>query len=416
MAPTDEIAPEYPYINVTIDTRGMQPLARRATGNIAIVGAPGTGVTVTPNIPVQIGSEAEAREHFAVVDTKTRAVTSAGPLYRALCAALLQDPAPSRVYAVPTGPVETPPGGGGPGGEQPAAAAPDYDAALKATESLPVQLVCLAGETGVDQLKRLKEHVDNVSEAGSARMGVGMVDPDLPLDPTDEDRATFAAAAASTYTDVKSGSSRMILVAARVEKDKETGEQPDVAAAVTGAIAGYPPHASVLMKQVRGFGIPLARQFSGTEIKNLAEKLIIPVIDPELIPGEGLFLGSGHCFTTETSKLFVDIVRVLDHIEFQLKAGLIGSIGETRIDRLGMQGLKSRINGILSPLLTSGIIAGYTIDIPLLPVLEAEESARTPGQTSTLSSARRDRTVEVLLSVTYAGAVHFLDINLALKA
>lgn len=103
------------------------------------------------------------------------------------------------------------------------------------------------------------------------------------------------------------------------------------------------------MKQVRGFGIPLSRQFSGTEIKNLAEKLIIPVIDPELIPGEGLFLGSGHCFTTETSKLFVDIVRVLDHIEFQLKSGLIGSIGETRIDRLGMQGLKSRINGILSP-------------------------------------------------------------------
>ncbi|MEU8471605.1 hypothetical protein AB0F30_27485 [Streptomyces sp. NPDC029006] len=393
-------AAEYPFISVTIDTRGMQPLARRATGNIAIVGSPGDITGVEANVPVQIGDETEARKHFTTPDPETGAVEKSSPLYRSLRTALLQDPAPSRVYAVPTGPVSQ--GGGGEAQVSP------YEAALIAAASLPVQLVCLAEETAPANLELLKNHVDEVSKAGSARIGVAMVKPDL--------QGNFAETAATDYAAVKSDLSRMILVAARVAPEKENGPLPDVAAAVTGAIAGYPPHASVLMKQVRGFRIPLARQFSGTEIKKLAGSLIIPVIDPELIPGEGLFLGSGRCFTTDTSKLYVDIVRVLDHIEFLLKAGLIGTIGETRIDRLGMQGLRARIDGILGPLLTSGVIAGYTIEIPLLPVLEAEEAALTPGQSDTLSDARKDRRVEVLLSVTYAGAVHFLNINLALKA
>ncbi|MFJ8675618.1 hypothetical protein [Streptomyces sp. NPDC093589] len=400
-------AAEFPFISVTIDTRGMQPLARRATGNIVVVGSTGGAGGADANVPVQIGSEAEARKHFAEVDPRTGAVTRSGPLYRSLCTTLRQDPAPSRVYAVPTASTEPGPG------EEPGGAVPDYDAALTATASLPVQLVCLAEETRPEHLRLLRDHVENVSKAGSARMGVAMVDPDIAVG---NDNPTFAAAAKAAYDGVKSANSRMILVAARVAPDEDAGPLPDVAAAVTGTIAGYPPHASVLMKQVRGFQIPLSRQFSGTEIKDLAEALIIPVIDPELVPGEGLFLGSGRCFTNDSSKLFADIIRVLDHIEFLLKAGLIGTIGETRIDRLGMQGMRSRIDGILSPLLTSGVIAAYSIDIPLLPILEAEEAARTPGQGSTLSEARQDRRVEVLLSVTYAGAVHFLNINLALKA
>jgi hypothetical protein len=81
-----------------------------------------------------------------------------------------------------------------------------------------------------------------------------------------------------------------------------------------------------------------------------------------------------------------------------------------------MQALRARFDGILQPLLTSRIIADYSVEIPLLGILEAEEAARTPGQSSTLTDARTSRIVEVLLSVTYAGAVHFLDINLALKA
>ncbi|WP_406375832.1 hypothetical protein OG788_39995 [Streptomyces sp. NBC_00647] len=402
------VTAEFPFIKVTIDTRGLQSLARRAVGNIAVVGSTGGFGDAEPGVPLQIGDEADARKHLANLDKGAIADhgKSAGPLYHAVRAALLQDPAPSRVYAVATG---TRDGTPGPDGE-PAAPVPDYGAALAAAAALPVQFVCLAGEVDPAQLELLKNHVDDVSKAGSARMGVAMVDPDLAVGD-----ATFAAAANSAYTQVKSDSSRMILVAARVKVDNGRPAF-DVAAAVTGAIAGFPPHASVLMKPVREVRIPLEGQFTGSEIKELAEAFIIPVIDPELIPGEGLFLGSGRCYTTDTQRLYVDVVRVLDHIEFLLKAGLIGAIGDTRIDRLGMQGLRSRIDGILSPLVGSGIITEYTIDIPLLPILEAAEANRSPGQATTLTAARTERVVEVLLTVTYAGSVHFLDINLALKS
>lgn len=52
----------------------------------------------------------------------------------------------------------------------------------------------------------------------------------------------------------------------------------------------------------------------------------------------------------------------------------------------------------------------------MLPILEAAEANRSPGQATTLTAARTERVVEVLLTVTYAGSVHFLDINLALKS
>ncbi|MFG3497643.1 hypothetical protein [Streptomyces sp. NPDC047928] len=398
-----ETAAEFPFIKVRINTSGMRPQARRAVGDIAVVGSAGAFGTATANVPLQIGSVSEAREQFATQNDKGEFV--GGPLYHAVRTALLQDPAPSRVFAVKT--ADEPAAGGAPDSPP----VPGYAAALAVVAALPVQLVCLAGETDVGRLEELKKHVEEVSAAGGARMGVAMVDPAL----VPASGKTFAQAADETYRPLKSDTSRMILVAARVAK-QEGKPTADVAAAVTGAIAGHPPHSSVLMKPVNEVRIPLGSQFTGTEIHALTQKFIIPVIDPELIPGEGLYLGSGRCYTTRTERLYVDVVRVLDHIEFLLKAGLIGSIGETRIDRLGMQALRSRIDGILSPLVTSGVITAFTIDIPLLPILEAEEAARTPGQVTTLTTARTERTVEVLLSVTYAGAVHFLDVNLAFKA
>ena len=81
-----------------------------------------------------------------------------------------------------------------------------------------------------------------------------------------------------------------------------------------------------------------------------------------------------------------------------------------------MQGLVGRIDAILEPLVTSRVLDGYTVDVPLLPILETEEADRSPGSAQTLTNARTSRIVEVLLTVTYAGSIHFLDINLALKA
>lgn len=386
---------EHPYIRVTADTSGVQPLANRAFGNVAVVGDAGGFGAAALNTPIQIGSDADARAAFADLDA-AGAITDSGRLYRAVATVLLQDPAPSRIYAVATDD-----DGGAPG----------YAAALASLAAAPVQLVCLAGESDPDALAALRTHVESVSADGERRIGVAMVDPELAVPAGD----TFAQAADAAYGALKSSVSRMVLAAARVPVVGGVPES-DVAAAVMGAMAGHRPHISVLLKQVRGVRVPLAGQFSGSETKQLSEALIMPLIDPELVPGEGIFMGSGRCYTTDTSRLYVDLVRVLDDIEFRLKAGLIGSIGNVRIDRLGLQALRSRIDGILQPLATGRVIAGYSTTIPLLPVLEMEEASRSPGATATLTNARTSRVVEVLLSVTYAGAVHFLDINLALKA
>ncbi len=389
------VTAEFPFIHVTIDTRGLQPLAKRATGNVAVIGDAGGFGTAVPNVPVLVGSEAEARTLFANTNA-AGGITNSGRLYASLNTVLQQDPAPSRVFGVATATV---------GG------APDYASALASVTAAPVQFVCLANETDPAPLELLGDHIESVSAGGDRRIGVAMVDPDLAVAAGE----TFAANAATEYSALKSDTGRMILVAARVAT---AGGLPDAdaAAAVMGTVAGLDVHISILMKQLRGVSIPIERQFGASDIKALAEQFIVPLIDPELIPGAGLFTGSGRAFTTDTSRLYPDIVRTLDHIEFLLKAGLIGSIGDVRIDRLGMQALRAKFDGILQPLLGSRIIAGYSVEIPVLAILEAEEAARTPGQGATLTDARTSRAVEVLMSVTYAGAVHFLDINLALKA
>jgi hypothetical protein len=389
------VTAEYPFIQVTIDTRGLQPLAKRATGNVAIVGDAGGFGTALPNIPVQIGNEGEARKLFANLNS-SGGVDKAGALYNSLKTVLQQDPAPSRIYAVAT---------------KDKSGKPDYETALSTLAAAPVQFVCLANEADPAALAKLADHIETVSADGDRRIGVAMVNPDL----TVPSGKTFAEAADTAYKGIQSDTGRMILSAARVPT---TGGVPnvDVAAAVMGTVAGYDVHISILMKQVRGIKVPIERQFSASEIKQLAEKFIDPLIDPDLIPGEGIFIGSGRAYTTDTTRLYPDITRTLDQIEFMLKAGLIGSIGNVRIDRLGMQALKSKFDGILQPLTSSRIIADYSVDLPVLAILEAEEAARTPGQAATLTDTRTSRVVEVLLTVTYAGSVHFLDINLALKA
>ncbi|AEH10764.1 MULTISPECIES: hypothetical protein [Protofrankia] len=390
---------EYPYVKVTIDTSGLQPTATRAFGNVAVVGSAGGFGTAVPNTPVLVGSEAEARTLFADVDQTTGAIANkgqaAGPLYRSIREVLLQRPGASRVYAVATDD-----SGGG----------PNWAAALATIATAPVQLVSLARVTDPATLALLKTHVENASGAGARRIGVAMVDPDLAVG----NGQTFADAADAAYGGLKNGEGRLVLVAARVAT---AGGVPvsDVAACAMATIAGYQPHISVLLKQVAGVEIPLPQQFTGTEVAQLAEKAILPLLDPEYIAGEGVFLGSGRSYNpVDPSRLYVDVVRVLDDLEFRLRGGLIGAIGNVRIDRLGMEGLRGRFDAILEPLRSARVIDGYTVDIPVLPILETEEADRSPGAKTVLTSTRTSRAVDVIVTVAYAGSVHFLDIKLAL--
>jgi len=385
-------------VNVDIDTSGLQPKASRAVGNVGIVGDAGGHGSASANVPVLISSVADANKYLATTNS-AGAVTGSGSLYKAVKTALLQDPAPSRVYAVATS-----------GG--------DYASGLAVLAPVDVQFVCLAGETDVGvagppatNLLALKDHVESVSSDGKARVGVAMVDPEL----TVAADSTFAATAESTYASLKSSVSRMILVAARVGA---TGGGPDydVAAAGAGVIAGYNVHITALMKPVGQLSISVEKQFSPSEIKELSEVNINPIFDPALVPGEGLYLGAGRTYTTDTSKLYIDIVRVLDDIDFRLKAGMIGSIGNVRIDRLGMQTLENAIASVLSPLKRRRVITNYSIYIPLLDILAKEEAARSADESTELTNSRVDRRVEVFLSITYGPQVHVLVLSVALKA
>ena len=251
-------------------------------------------------------------------------------------------------------------------------------------------------------LHLLKEHVENMSAEGDKRIGVAMVDP--------------ATAAGANYVDtvktavgsLRSDSSRMVLLAAR-------GADRDVAAAGMAAIAAYDPQVSVVLKRIRGATMPPEAQYGPSEIKQLSEFGVIPIIKPSLIVGGGLYFGDGRTFTTDDSQLFVDIVRVLDDIDFRLKAGLVGSIGDARITKAGMTLVKTRTEGILGPLQRNAVIDEFDVRIPVLDILSVPDSARTATDNTIVATARANRTVEMLVSITYGPAVHRLRVTLAPK-
>lgn len=325
--------------------------------------------------------------------------------------ALLQDPAPARLYAA----VAAKDGAG----------VVDYASALASLSALNVNFVTLAEEFDVGvagppatNLVALKSHVESLSADGKPRLGVAMVDRALAV----AQGETFPANAETAYAALKSDVSRMVLVAGRpdlvLKKDNVVIPNPnlDLASATAACIAGYQPHISPLLKQVRGVKMPIEKQFGPSEVTQLSERNMIPVFDPELISGEGFHLGAARCYTTDESKLYIDLIRVLDDVEFRLKRGLIGAIGNVRIDRLGMQTLTGRITSILSPLKRRRVISDFSMYVPLLPILEKEEAARAADEATQLANSRTSRRVEAVVSITYGPAIHVLNVNVALKA
>jgi hypothetical protein len=161
--------------------------------------------------------------------------------------------------------------------------------------------------------------------------------------------------------------------------------------------------------------MPVQSQYGPSEIRGLSTAGIIPIIDPALIPGTSLHFAEARLFTSDQSLAYVDIVRVLDDIEFRLKAGLIGLVGDARITKAGLTLLSTQIDGILGPLQRRAVIDSYAIDIPLLNILLLPEATRTPTENNLVTTARATRTVEVFLEVKYGPAIHLLKVTLAPK-
>jgi hypothetical protein len=388
------VAAAFPFIEVHIDTSALTPIAERAPGVVAVVGKTPNGAaggSAAANVPLAVDTADQIVELFA---REVGGVVTDTPLSRSLKLALAQDPKPSKIYGVRV-------------------AGGDYGAALSGLEGADdVTFVALAEEpsvgaaatntTAATDLLALKAHVEGMSAEGNKRIGVAMIDPARAKSPT------YVADASTAVALLKSDSSRMIMIAAR-------GATGDAATAAMAAIAGYEPHISVVLKKVRGVGMPLASQYGPSEIKGLSEEEIVPIIDPALIPGTSLHLAEGRTFTSDLSMLFIDQVRTIDAIDFALKAGLVGAIGDARITKSGLTQLKARFDGILGPLLKRAVIDGYSVRIPVLDVLSVPETARTATDDAEVSTARANRRVDVFVSITYGPAVHRLLVTLAPK-
>jgi hypothetical protein len=379
----------YPFVEVYIDTSGLQPTAQRSPGVIAIVGttpAGAAGGTAAANRPYLVNTLDDVNSLFAqTVSGKLNAT----PLSSSLTLAMLQNPKPSRIYGV-------------------RADGNNYAAALSSLEAQDdVTFVALANVTAVGTadpptgLMALKAHVENMSASGLKRIGVAMVDPAVAKTPT------YAADTLTAVNDLKSTVSRMIMIAAR-------GATGDVASAAMAAIAGYPPHISMVLKKIVGVTMPVELQYSPSEIIQLSEGNIIPIIDPALIVGESLHFAEGRLFTTDASLLHIDTARVMDHTDFQLKAGLINSVGNLRITKFGMTALKGRIEGILGPLKREQVIVDFTVAIPVLSILQLPEASWTDTDQTIVTTARSTRLVDVFVTVVYGPAVHRLKVSLAL--
>jgi hypothetical protein len=326
-------------------------------------------------------------------------------LSASLDAALLQDPRPSKVYGVKTN-----------GAPPTAANYTDALASLEAADDVtfvalanePVNLAAQSSNTATQLLAPLKAHVENMSAAGLKRIGVAMVNP-----------ATKSSTDVATIVDrtanLKSSASRMVLVAARGAVAEGTTSPADAATASMAAFAGYLPQISVVLKKVRAIQMPTATQFAPGEIRDLSDADIIPIIDPVLVPGEGLHFAEGRTFTSDPDLLYIDIVRVLDDIDFRLKAGLVGSVGDARITKAGLTAVKARTEGILGPLQRDAVIDDFAVTIPVLDILFIPEAARSPADVNIVDAARANRTVEMQVSITYGPAVHLLRVTLAPK-
>jgi hypothetical protein len=366
------------YIDVAAISDLFVP-ATRAFGDIAIVGKGAAGTA------------ASAAREFTNPADASAAYPPANPgdpptdLAAAIAIAFRQSPPPTKVWGVQV-----------PGN----AAAADWDAGLAAVALLDVQIVCLANtplnQANAALVGKLATHVDTVSNTGAdgmERIGVAMLDSTLTA-------AQQAALNTGTVAD-----ERMFLVA-HISNE-------DAAAAAAGVIAGYEPQISMLLKPIR---INMTTTFSDSDIDTLNAAFINWITSPVLFPGHGLYMGEGYTANpSQGNKKYIDIVRTIDDINFRVKAELIQSIGNFRVSRSGLRSIVTLVQSVLSPLVAQAVIEDYLVYIPLLVLLDKDPTTLSAAELAQIQQHQADRTVDMVITVVYAGAIHRLQIKLVFK-
>jgi hypothetical protein len=367
------------YISVTPITNLFKP-ATRAFGDLAIVGKVDNDATGPKKIPVPVTNPDSVSDNSNAAGANLPVDDKAwfkGDLGASVRKALSQNPGPTTVWAVAIDPADATNG---------------VSLALAEVAKLDVQIVCLANTpvtstTGKTEVESLAAHVNTVSNTGAdgkERIGVAMLGKGL----TD-----------ATVVSSNMSINRMVMVAHKSDED--------AAAAVAGVIGGQEPQISLLLKQVQ---IDMGTLFSDSEIDAFNNARINWLTDPTLIPGKGIFMGEG--YTLGADQPYIDIVRVIDDVSFNLKAQLIRSIGNLRISRSGLRALESQMAAVLEDYREREVIDQFDVLIPILVLLDKDPATLTDTELQQIHNARVARTVAAIVSVKYAGAIHRLNITL----
>jgi hypothetical protein len=366
------------YIDVTPISDLFVP-ATRAYGDIAIVGK--GAANSAASAPIEFTNPADAAIAYPPPPATPTATTD---LAGAIAIAFNQTPPPTRIWGVQVADQNT-----------------DWDAGLAAVAKLAVQIVVLANmplnSTNAGTVGKLGDHVTTVSNTGGdgkERIGVAMLD------------STLAATAQAALNTGSVKSERMFLVAHKALTD-------DVAAAAAGVIAGYEPHISMLLKPIKLK--TMSTTFSDSEIDTFDNASINWITSPALIPGQALFLGEGYTADPSQNKKYIDIVRTIDDINFRIKAELIQAIGNLRVSRSGLRGIVTLVQSVLAPLVAQSVIEDFSIFIPLLVLLDKDPLTLSTAELQQIQQHQADRSVDMVVTVDYAGAIHRLHIKLVFK-
>jgi len=171
-----------------------------------------------------------------------------------------------------------------------------------------------------------------------------------------------------------SGVTDTTLITGTIAQDRMTmiahHSTADAAAAVAGVIAGYQPQISLLLKPI---SIDMDKVFSDSEIDAFNNARINWVTRTPLIPGAGFYM---------------------------------------RVTRAGLRALVAGMTAILQPLQDEGVIDSYLVFFPLLVLLDKDPSALTDVELQEIHNAQATRTVDSIVTIEYAGAIHRLNITL----
>jgi len=378
------MAVAYPFVEVKLDDKGLVPVAQREPGVLAIVGL-ANGGAAAPGVPTVVDDIAAAKAAF-----------DGGPLLDSLTVALMQLPSPSKVYGLRIA------------NDDPAGWTDAFevlsgiqDVTFVVAAGRPIKT--LAGGA-FDVVALLKKHCEENAANGQPRIGVAAVDPTIGRS------ANYVPDVKALLDPYKSDRGRMVVVAARGAK--RDGADADVAAAAASAIAARAPETSMVLKVVSGFSIAPEAKYTPGEIKGLSGLLVVPIIDPPLVPGEALHFAEGTCLAINEAFKYIDIVRLLDDVDFALKANLVGLVGDARITRTGLNAVRRRLEGVLDGYVNRQAISGYRILIDLLPIVDKPEASWSAAEQKAVRDARTERVVTATVVVVIGPAVHRIVITL----